>query len=106
MFRCHSLSHASVRRKEAQVRPIQASRGFGAAIRQARTEQGLTQVELAASAGVGRPWLSELERGKRTAELGRALAVLSALGLAMTFVPAPGAEGAAVNLGDLLEGRG
>jgi len=50
--------------------------------------------------------LSELERGKRTAELGRALAVLSALGLAMTFVPAPGAEGAAVNLGDLLEGRG
>ncbi|MBP6133458.1 MAG: helix-turn-helix transcriptional regulator [Candidatus Microthrix sp.] len=88
------------------MRPIQASRGFGAAIRQARTEQGLTQVELAASAGVGRPWLSELERGKRTAELGRALAVLSALGLAMTFVPAPGAEGAAVNLGDLLEGRG
>ena len=77
------------------MRPIQTSKAFGAAVRGARKDRGLSQAELAAKAGVGRPWLSELENGKRTAELGRALAVLSALDLAVTFThaPAPGAAG-------------
>lgn len=84
------------------MRPIQTSRAFGSAIRRARTDRGLSQVELAARAGVGRPWLSELETGKRTAELGRALSVLSALDLAVTFVPAPGPHGSHVDLGEFL----
>lgn len=69
------------------MRPIQTSRGFGAAVRAERNARGWSQADLAARAGVGRPWLSELETGKRTAELGRALSVLSALGVALTFVP-------------------
>lgn len=86
------------------MRPIQTTRGFGAAVRRARKDQGLSQAELAAMAGVGRPWLSELETGKRTAELGRALAVVHALGLAVTFVPSPDLSGAVVDLSELLGG--
>jgi len=86
------------------MRLIQTSKAFGAAIRRARKDRGLSQVELAARAGVGRPWLSELETGKRTAELGRALSVLSALDLAVAFVPVPDPDGARVNLGQIVEG--
>lgn len=49
------------------MRPIQTTRMFGAVIRGARKDRGLSQAELAAKAGVGQPWLSELEEtGKRT----------------------------------------
>lgn len=86
------------------MRPIQTSRAFGSAVRRARKERGLSQVELAARAGVGRPWLSELETGKRTAELGRALSVLSALDLAIAFVPVAGLGGPSVDLGQIIGG--
>lgn len=86
------------------MRPIRTSRDFGAAVRRARKDHGLSQAELATLAGVGRPWLSELETGKRTAELGRALAVLSALDLAITFVAAPGADRQTVDLDQILGG--
>lgn len=85
------------------MRPVQTSKAFGSAVRRARKDRGLSQVELAALAGVGRPWLSELETGKRTAELGRALSVLSALDLAITFVPAPGRDDTAIDLGQIIE---
>ena len=84
------------------TRPIQTTRAFGAAIRRARTDQGMSQTELAAMAGVGRPWLSELETGKRTVELGRALLVLSALDLAVTFTPAPKPGRSVVDLGEII----
>ncbi len=84
------------------MRPIQTSKAFGSAVRRARTDRGLSQVELAARAGAGRPWLSELETGKRTAELGRALSVLSALDLAVTFVPQPSPDKSRVDLGQIL----
>jgi len=87
---------------EITMRPIQTSKAFGAAVRQARTERGLSQVELAGRAGVGRPWLSELETGKRTVELGRALSVLSALDLAVAFVPKPSPNGPHADLGRIL----
>jgi HTH-type transcriptional regulator/antitoxin HipB len=86
------------------MRPVQTSRAFGAAVRRAREDLGMTQADLAARAGVGRPWLSELETGKRTAELGRALLVLSALGLAVTFVPAPEPSSSGVDLGRIVGG--
>jgi transcriptional regulator with XRE-family HTH domain len=47
---------------------------------------GLRQDELAAAAGVGLRFLVELERGKPTVELGRALAVLAAVGLDLQVV--------------------
>ncbi len=89
---------------ENAMRPIQTSRAFGSAVRRARKDRGMSQVELAARAGVGRPWLSELETGKRTAELGRALSVLSALDLAVTFIPVLGPDGSTVDLGQIIGG--
>lgn len=89
-----------------RMRPVRTSRAFGSAVRRARKERGLTQAELAARAGVGRPWLSELETGKRTAELGRALAVLSALDLAVSFVPVAGPDASAIDLGQIVDGPG
>lgn len=53
---------------------------LGAIIRETRVAQGLRQDQLAAAAGVGVRFLIELERGKPTAQLGKALAVLDALG--------------------------
>lgn len=54
---------------------------LGRRIRAARKRAGLRQGELAALAGVGNRFLSELENGKPGVELGRVLRVLSALGL-------------------------
>lgn len=53
---------------------------FGRIIRKNRKEQGLKQAQLAAAAGVGIRFLVDLEKGKPTARLGMALAILDALG--------------------------
>ncbi len=49
---------------------------LGKLLRAARKEQGLTQQEFADIAGVGVRFLSDLERGKETAEVGLVLQVL------------------------------
>lgn len=54
---------------------------LGETIRRERKRLGLRQDELAAVSGVGLRFLVELERGKPTAEVGRALRVFDALGL-------------------------
>jgi len=54
---------------------------IGTTIRAARKAQGLRQDELAAAANVGVRFLIELEGGKETAQLGKTLAVLAALGI-------------------------
>jgi len=54
---------------------------IGEAVRRARKDMGLRQDELAAAAGVGLRFLVELERGKPTVQLGKALLVLAAVGL-------------------------
>jgi y4mF family transcriptional regulator len=59
---------------------------IGQAIRRARKTMGLRQPELAAAAGVGLRFLVELERGKPTAQLGRTLMVLQAVGLDIKLV--------------------
>lgn len=53
---------------------------IGIAIRDMRKRQGLRQDQLAGAAGVGLRFLIELEAGKETAQLGKTLAVLNALG--------------------------
>lgn len=83
------------------MRPIRTPRELGLAIRRARTDRGWTQAELADRAHVGRQWLSELEGGKRTAELGRVFSVIEALQLAVTLTSAPAGHGK-VDLDDLL----
>ncbi|GAC1519889.1 MAG: hypothetical protein NVS3B1_02000 [Marmoricola sp.] len=54
---------------------------LGALVREQRQRLGLSQADLAARAGVGRPWLSKVETGHPNAELGRVLRVLAELGL-------------------------
>ena len=50
-----------------------------------RTATPAASNALAAKARVGRQWLSELETGKQTAEVGRVLWVLDALDLNVTL---------------------
>ncbi len=54
---------------------------FGRQIRRQRRKHGLNQAEVAALAGVGTRFVSELENGKTTLELGRALRVATIVGL-------------------------
>lgn len=58
---------------------------LGQVIRAERKAQGLRQDELAAASGVGLRFVVELERGKDTAQIGKALAVLAALGCRVTI---------------------
>ena len=58
---------------------------LGAAVRQARKAHGLTQADLA---GTGPRFISELERGKASAELGKVLDVLAVLGLRLLLAGA------------------
>ncbi len=62
-------------------------RELGRIIRDERTAQKLRQDELAAAAGVGVRFLIELEAGKPTAQLGKALDVLATLGCRVTVIP-------------------
>ena len=58
-------------------------------VRTARKAQGLRQDELAGAAGVGVRFIVDLEAGKPTAQLGKALQVLEALGCRFEIVPPP-----------------
>jgi y4mF family transcriptional regulator len=60
---------------------IAASRDLGLLVRQRREALNLSQSALAQRAGVGRRFLSELENGKATLEIGKVLAVLAAANL-------------------------
>lgn len=62
---------------------------LGRIVRAARRAQGLRQDQLAGAAGVGVRFLSELERGKTTARVGKVLAVLEALGCKVRIEPPP-----------------
>lgn len=54
---------------------------LGMLIRQTRKQQGLTQEQLAASTGVGVRFIRELEQGKASCHIGKALMVVTMLGL-------------------------
>ena len=60
---------------------ITTMQGLGSLIREERRRQGLTQAELAGISGVGVTFVSQLENGKETAEMGRAMRVLAMLGI-------------------------
>lgn len=58
-------------------------------VRTARKAQCLRQDELAGAARVGVRFIADLEAGKPTAQLGKALQVLEALGCQFEIVPPP-----------------
>lgn len=61
--------------------PIDNPRALGGLIRTRRKDLGLNQTEVAGVAGTSLRFLSELERGKPTAQLDATLRVLAALGI-------------------------
>ena len=60
---------------------ITDSRSFGSALRQRRKALGYTQTDLSGITGLSVSFLSDLERGKKTIELEKALYLASMLGL-------------------------
>jgi HTH-type transcriptional regulator/antitoxin HipB len=66
----------------------------GSAIRSKRRAIGMRQEELASLSGVGARFLSEVENGKPSAEIGKVLQVLRRLGLELSIRPR-GSDGSA-----------
>lgn len=62
---------------------------IGDIVRLTRKAAGLRQDELAGAAGVGLRFIVDLEAGKPTVQIGKALQVLSALGCAFEITPPP-----------------
>jgi y4mF family transcriptional regulator len=54
---------------------------LGTQIRSARKAQGLTQAELALTANTAPRFISDLENGKTTCQLGKTLDVINCLGI-------------------------
>ena len=66
------------------------SKDIGRMVRETRRAQNLRQDQLAGAAGVGVRFIVELEAGKPTAQIGKTLAVLEALGCALRIDPPAG----------------
>jgi HTH-type transcriptional regulator/antitoxin HipB len=60
---------------------IQDSQSLGRVIRQQRRRLKVTQKDLAMTTGTGLRFIIDLERGKPTCQLGKALEIVRALGL-------------------------
>lgn len=63
---------------------------LGSKIRSKRKYLGFTLEKAAGLSGVGTRYLSELERGKRSIQLGKALRVMNSLGLDLIVQPKGG----------------
>lgn len=64
---------------------ITDSKSLGLLIRKERKAQKLTQEQLAGLTGVGVRFVRELEAGKESCQMGRALQVAASLGLTVCF---------------------
>lgn len=60
---------------------------IGKIIRETRKKLDVTQKALALTSGTGLRFIIELEKGKQTCEIGKALTVLNTLGIKMTLTP-------------------
>lgn len=58
---------------------------IGRTIRDTRKKLGVTQKDLALTSGTGLRFVIDLERGKKTCEIGKALTVLQTLGIKLTL---------------------
>jgi y4mF family transcriptional regulator len=72
----------------------QSAAEIGRIIANARRHRGLTQMALARSLGVSQNWISEIERGKETAQIGKILRILSFLGVRLEVGEAPWTDSA------------
>lgn len=58
---------------------------LGRLVKKERKAMGLTQAELALASGTGMRFLSDLENGKPTCQIGKTLTVLKTLGIRLTM---------------------
>ena len=63
------------------------STSIGQLVRATRKTLGITQSDLALIAGTRERFISDLENGKPTCELGKALIVIQSLGITIDLVP-------------------
>lgn len=66
---------------------ITDAKAFGQVLRQRRKELGYTQAFLSEFSGFSVTFISDLENGKSTAELGKAIYLANLLGLDCTLTP-------------------
>lgn len=65
----------------------QTPESIGRLIRSTRKALGVTQKDLAMTSGTGLRFIVDLERGKPTCHIGKALTVLRTLGIRIDLVP-------------------
>ena len=61
------------------------TREIGSIIQKNRKSQGLTQPQLAMACGTGIRFIVDIEAGKETCQIGKALMVLQMLGIGITL---------------------
>lgn len=66
---------------------ILTAKDMGELIRATRSKAKLTQAQLAAASGTGERFVRELEKGKTTCQLGKALFVVQMLGIKFEAQP-------------------
>jgi len=62
----------------------------GESVKSTRKAMGVTQKDLAMTSGTGLRFIIEMEKGKATCQLGKALTVLQTLGIKIELVPPAG----------------
>ena len=78
---------AAIEDKVPHYGPVRSPRELGQLVRLHRKSRGWTLEKLSRFANVSMRFLSEFERGKETAEIGKAVHVLQLLGLEAVIVP-------------------
>lgn len=73
--------HEVMGQTRPQPKRIATVKDVGSLVREVRTAKKMSQRDFADLAGVGRRFLSELENGKPTLEVGKVLATLLAAGI-------------------------
>jgi len=64
-----------------------APQDIGKIVRETRKKLNVTQKDLALTSGTGLRFVIELEKGKPTCEIGKALTVVQTLGIRITLTP-------------------
>ncbi|MEW5975534.1 MAG: helix-turn-helix domain-containing protein [Acidobacteriota bacterium] len=59
----------------------------GRVVKETRRKLGVTQKDLALTAGTGLRFVIDLEKGKETCQIGKALTILHTLGILLTLTP-------------------
>ena len=67
----------------------QSAAEIGKIIATGRRHRKLTQAQLARATGVTQTWISQIEQGKETAQIGKVLRILSYLGVRLQVGTAP-----------------